>query len=177
MQMFLDTIADTTFKIDTALSVERNKISKYLKEHLPTNFKLEEWENEIDILSLDDSDNRLLASDLDITYSTTINKVTKRDVIENFTLYLGYTSNKRKNVVFIHIFDISAPVIITDIFVSSIKESISQEWICYCDDEYEENNICIEFPIDDTFSIEKIERCMQTFREYILQPIIAKLEQ
>lgn len=177
MQMLLDGIANTIFKINTVLSIERNKISKYLKEHLPAGFKLEEWNNEIEVFSLDDSEDKLLLSDLDITYSTTINKVIKRDSINCFDLLIGYVSDKRQNVIYIQLFDNSETPILTEGYISELKENISEEWMCDSDDNSEEPNIYIEFSIDDNFTIEKIKNCIQVFKNAILQPIINKLEQ
>lgn len=176
MQMLLDAIADTTYKIDSILFLERNKISKYLKENLPINFKLEEWEKEVDILSQDDSDERLLMSNLDITYSTTINRITKQDSFRDFDLYIGYVSDKRQNVIYIHLFNNSETLILTESFISELKENISKEWLCDSDNTSEEANIYIEFPIDDKFTIGRIENCIQVFKNSILRHIIDKLQ-
>lgn len=176
MQMLLDAIADTTFKINQLLSIERNKLSKYLKENLPINYRLSEWEQEIDILSQDDSNDRLLISDLDICYSTTIDLVNKKESIRYFDLFIGYVSDKKQNVIYAHVLNDSETLILTESLISELKGNISKDWICDSDNTREESNIYIEFPIDENFSIERIENCIQVFKDFVLQPIINKLQ-
>lgn len=176
MQMLLDAIADTTFKINQLLCIERNKLSKYLKENLPTNYKLSEWEEEIDVLSQGDSDDRLLIPNLDICYSTTIDLVNKKESIRYFDLFIGYASDKKQNVIYTHIFNNSEALILTELFISELKGNISRDWICDSDNTREESNIYIEFPIDENFSIERIESCIQVFKDFVLQLIIDKLQ-
>lgn len=176
MQMLLDAIADTTFKIDNILLEERNKISRYIKENLPANFNIGEWEQEVDILSQDETEERLLMPNLDITYSTTIYLVDKKEDVQYFDLFIGYLSDSRQNVIYVHLFNSVDNIILTESFISECKTNISKEWICDSDNTMEEPNIYIEFSIDDNFTLEKVEMCFCTCKKHILQPIIDKLQ-
>ncbi|WP_101688590.1 hypothetical protein [Dysgonomonas massiliensis] len=176
MQMLLDVIADTVYKLDNALSIEQNKIHKYLKENLPTYFNVEEWEKDFDVFSQDDANESLLMPNIGITYSTTINKITKRHSIRCFDLYIGYLSDERQNVIYIQLFNDFETFILTELFISELKKYIPKEWKCDSDNNHEEPNIYIEFPLDEKFSTKKIEDCIQIFKDSILRPIIDKLQ-
>lgn len=180
MQMLLETISNTINKLDTIFTIEYDNLEDYIKRNLSPQFVIgENWERGVMFSFGSESDyRRKYLSELqplqDIRYFIPFEENTKRKIKQSFGITFGYISDTEQNAIYFQLFDYSESLTITEPLISEIKNKVPQEWTC---DTIGENDIYVEFEIDNDFSTDKIKQCSKIFKEYILQPVIGKLQQ
>lgn len=180
MQMLLETISNTINKLDAIFTVEYDNLEDYIKRSLSPRFMIgENWERGVMFPFGYESDyKRKYLLELqplqDIRYFIPFEEDIRRKTKQSFSITFGYVSDTEQNVIYFQLFDYSESLIITEAFISEIKNKVPQEWKC---GTIGENDIYVEFEIDNDFTIDKIKQCSKVFKEYVLQPTISKLQQ
>jgi len=85
----------------------------------------------------------------------------------------GHVCDKSQNVIYFQLFDESEKQFLDSELLDELKQNIPAEW--RIDTTEYNSSIWIEFDVDETLSVEKINRCADDFKQYILQPVFDKL--
>lgn len=180
MQMLLETIANTINKLDVIFTVEYDNLEQFIIRGLSSRFIIgEDWERGVMFPFGYESDYRQKhLSELqplqEIRYTIPFEENIKRKAKQSFGITFGYLSDTEQNVIYFQLFDYSeSSSIMTESFIEEIKNKVPQEWEC---GTVGENDIYVEFEIDNDFTIDKIKQCSKVFKEYVLQPSIDKLQ-
>ena len=178
MQMLLETISDTVNKLHDIFSIEYDNLEDYISENLTSQFIIgENYERGV-MYSFGNESNykRKYLSELqpyqEMNYSISIEENTKKK--QSLDICFGYISDNKQNVIYFQLFDFLESPIITESFIVEIKSKVPQKWDCNTSGE---NDVYIQFEIDNDFTIDKIKECSKVFKEYILLPTINKLHQ
>lgn len=174
MSMLLESIAITANKIATLIEQEGGKLNSFIENHFSNSHLYTSLidNNSINIFS--DGNRRKYTSELKpilhILYSFTLSENKKKNPI-SFFIECGYLCNEEENVIYFGIGEESENILFTE-FINELEQNISDKWKITKDEYY----IGVEFIPDSSFSEEKINGCREDFRNYILSPILARLE-
>jgi len=101
---------------------------------------------------------------------------TKRNNPLKFEIEFGYICDESQNVIYFQLFETSEkPKILFDDFLEEREQSIPNEWEKGIWGETNDN-IYVQFSLDETLSEEKINDLFNVFKEHILLPTIKELK-
>lgn len=172
MPMMLDVILSTENELIKIFTPIYEDMKKYIEKELRStkHYKVDEDNIEKgELYILTDSDGSLLPR-FDLWYNIPFSR-TSRGKSYRFEVIWGYLADEEQNVIYYQLLDTSDYPILDNSVKASILGKIPEGWKC----DEEEQSIWIEFNIDDTLSVEKIKRCADDFKEYIVKPFISKL--
>jgi hypothetical protein len=172
--MLLESIAITANKITALIEQEGEKLNSFIETHFSNSHLYTSLidNNSINIFS--DGNRRKptyeLKPILHIPYSFTLSENKKKSAI-SFFIECGYLCNEEENVIYFGIGEESENILSTE-FINELEQSIPNKWKISKDEYY----IGIEFIPDNSFSEEKINDYTEDFKNYILTPILSRLE-
>jgi len=170
------------FQLEVPFSSIYDKIENFLEENLPSKFQLlDDWERGTIYLFSDDYKRRYLEEPIpfmEIKYRLGIEQNLKRSsqklaVVFGYLCDDGHVCDKSQNVIYFQLFDESEKQFLDSELLDELKQNIPAEW--RIDTTEYNSSIWIEFDVDETLSVEKINRCADDFKQYILQPVFDKL--
>ncbi len=182
MPMLLDIMTTIIDQLEVPFSSIYDKIENFLEENLPSKFQLlDDWERGTIYLFSDDYKRRYLEEPIpfmEIKYRLGIEQNLKRSsqklaVVFGYLCDDGHVCDKSQNVIYFQLFDESEKQFLDSELLDELKQNIPAEW--RIDTTEYNSSIWIEFDVDETLSVEKINRCADDFKQYILQPVFDKL--
>lgn len=119
----------------------------------------------------DENDDEGFSPKLDLRYSIPVSR-TYRNRTYSFEVSFGYIVDEVQNVIYFQLFDTSNNCyLLDDIKKNTLLQQLPGKWGKGGD----EKSVFIEFNIDETLSIDKIKKCTNSFKCYILEPFIIDL--
>lgn len=172
MPMILDVILSTKDELTKIFTPIFEDMEKFLDKHLPAlGYQIDEENIEIGEMDVLPNDNDVaLFPKLELTYAVPFIR-TFRNKTYYFFVYWGYQAEEGNNIIYYQLYDDSDLLMLDETVKDAISEKIPEEWKFNQDDL----SIWIEFDIDETLSVEKIKKCANDFKEYVLKPFFSKL--
>jgi len=128
--------------------------------------------NDEELISTFDLENDVLTPNIEFMYSLLITQNKKPYCA--LKVEFGYICDETQNVIYFQIFDESDKHKIVSVeLIESMRQGMPNAWRTGVLDD---NSIYIEFDVDETMSIEKIEQCYSDFKTYILERVIAEIK-
>ena len=181
MPILLDSIVLSVEQLKETFLPIYEELEKLLNENLPSKFQLTDWERGVIYLFSDEYKRRYLPSPqayAEIRYKLVMEQNLKRSPTK-FEILFGYLCDDgqvydgKQNVVYFQLNDNSEKLLDKEL-LDSIKPNIPETWRTGIKDDY--SSVWIEFDIDETLSVDKVNQCAEDFKQYILQPVLDKLK-
>lgn len=179
MPMLLDTMSTSIEHLDNVLTPVYDEIEELLEECLPSKYRYTYYPKKIYLFG--DSDNykpKYLEEAIPfakIHYYLEMKQNVKRSP-RKLVIQFGYLCDRNddteQNIIYFHLSDESDKPFLGDELLDELKKDIPEEWILIEEDRCIE----IQFDVDETLSVEKITRCADDFKKYILQPVCENLK-
>jgi len=114
--------------------------------------------------------------EIDLRYTLPFEKLKGKSNLLKFEINIGYICDENQNVIYFHLFEISEkPEILVDDFLDKVRQSLPEEWENGVWEETNDN-IYVQFSIDEFLSAEKIDNLFKVFKENVLIQTINELE-
>lgn len=180
MPVLLDSIVLSVEQLTTTFLPIYEDLGKLLNENLPSKFQVSNGEEGVIYLFSDDYKRRYLPSPqafAEVRYKLEVEQNIKRTPIK-FEIQFGYVCDDghvcdgNQNVIYFQLIDQSEKSSLESL-LEEIRRNVPAIWRT----DFEENNIWIEFDVDETLSVDKIKQCAEDFKKYILLPVLDKLKE
>ncbi|MDE7074406.1 MAG: hypothetical protein K2O69_05060 [Odoribacter sp.] len=181
MPVLLDSITLCMKQLEATFSPIYDDLEKLLNENLPSKFQLTDWERGfIHLFSPKYKKGGYISSPqafAEIRYKLEMEQNLKRSPIK-FEIHFGYLCDDgqvygKQNVVYFQLIDNSEKLLDKEL-LDSIKPNIPETWRIDFEDDY--SSVWIEFDIDETLCVERINQCAEDFKQCILQPVLDTLK-
>lgn len=181
MPVLLDSITLCMEQLKATFSPIYDDMEKLLNENLPSKFQLtDHWERGVIYLFSDDYKRRYLPNPqnfAEVRYKLDIEQNLKRSPIQ-FDIRFGYICDDRQeydkqNTIYFQLTDNSERLLDKEL-LDSLKQNIPETWRTGFEDDY--SSVWIEFDIDETLCVERINQCAEDFKQCILQPVLDTLK-
>lgn len=169
MPMMVDIISATINNLRFIFTPINEDIKKFLEKLLPAlGYQIDYTKVEEEVINVLPNDNEgVLFPKIELSYAIPFIR-TYRNKTYYFFVYWGYQAEEDNNIIYYQLYDDSDSLMLDDTVKDAISEKIPEEWKFNQDDR----SIWIEFDIDEALSVEKIRKCANDFKDYILNPFI-----
>lgn len=174
MPMLLDTLTTTMEELRVLFSLIYDSMREFVEENSFSCTNKRKIENLSLFTDIPKKPVNLLPY-AGITYELNMERKVKRSSLE-FEMDFGYLCDdgqvyQKQNAIYFQLFDHSEKLFLENDLLETLKQNAPSVWRT----DFSENNIWMEFDVDDIVSIDKINQCAEDFKQYILQPVFNKL--
>lgn len=179
MPMLLDILTTTLEELKIQLSPIYDSIKELVEED---SFSCTDRKKTENLNLFTDNPKHKLVNPLpymEIMYELNMEKNSKRS-LKKFCIQLGYICDdghvydESQHVIFFQLIDNSEKSFLEQELLDALKQNIPAQWRIIPFENFD--GILMEFDVDDTISADKINRCAEDFKRYILQPVLEELK-
>lgn len=178
MPMLLEVVAKAINGLNDVFSSVYNDLEKVLQTECEfIKYEIEEYFGGAVYIMGDEKDfkNRYLenlSSKVTMPYGFKIVEKKKKKCPSLFFVEFGYRLKEDAlHDIYFQIDATSTQIDMNDFFYSIDKKEFSYAWNFYIEDDI----VCIQFDVDETLSVDKIKKCAEDFKNYILKPFFSLL--